>query len=319
MFMLPWWARNYHYSGNPFVPLFTQFFGGEGRINWDANRALLLDQFVKSFGMGRGIKEFVLLPINLTFFSEKNGFRFDGQIGILYFLLLPGVFFLLRGDSNVRKRIALLVLVFCVLLIFWFSRFQYIRFLASPFTFLTLFLAYGFGQMTGGRGWMRKKHIIPVIAAAGIAYNMTLILADWKSAEPISYLLKPNREQYLTEHVPVYSMYQTLNRVLDKDDIALLVHMRNFGYLIDRKFIGDSLLEAQTLKTLLERDSSIDGISRQLRNLGVTYLMFDNNYVFGNQSAFSRGQVLALKDFINSRAKLVEGRNNFYLYRLVVD
>lgn len=320
-FMLPWWARNYYYSGNPFVPLFMQVFGGEDKINWDIHRALLMDEFVKSFGMGRGIKEFLLLPIHLTFFSEKDGPRFDGQIGILYFLLLPGLLYLRRGDA--RKHILRLAVVFGVLLIFWFSRFQYIRFLASPFTFLTLILVYGFGQMTAnpsGTGVISGvKRLAPVLAAVAIAYNTSLILADWKSAEPLSYLLKQNREQYLAKHIAVYPMYQTLNRTLDKNDTALLVHMRNLGYLIERKFIGDSLIESHTLRAALDRDASVDGISRQLRVMGVTYLMFDNNYVFGKESAFSPEQREALKNFINARAKLIERKNSFYLYRLVVD
>jgi hypothetical protein len=70
---------------------------------------------------------------------------------------------------------------------------------------------------------------------------------------------------------------------------------------------------------VLDRDASVDGISRQLHVMGVTYLMFDNNYVFGKESAFSPEQREALKNFINARAKLIERKNSFYLYHLVVD
>jgi hypothetical protein len=153
-----------------------------------------------------------------------------------------------------------------------------------------------------------------------MVYNLSLIFADWRRAEPLPYLLgRQSRDQYLTQHIPVYPIYQMMNQTLSKDDAVLLVFMRNLGYLSAHKFVSDSIFDGHTLQTLLDRDSSVDGIARQLRGMGVTYLMFDNNYVFGKDSAFSPEQAVALKDFINARARLVERKNSFYLYRLVVD
>ena len=91
LFMAPWWIRNYQYSGNPFVPLLMQFLGGEDRINWDFDRAMQFDHYVKLFGMGRGLMDLVLLPYNLTFHAQPYTLKFDGQIGIVFFMLIPAL------------------------------------------------------------------------------------------------------------------------------------------------------------------------------------------------------------------------------------
>lgn len=322
LFLLPWWAKNYYYSGNPFVPLLMEIFGGEDRINWDANRSVMYEQFIKYSGMGHGIKEFFLLPVNLTFFSEKDGLRFDGQIGVLYFLLLPGLFF--PKDIAARKDLVRLTFVFVVLLVFWFIQFQYVRFLTPAFTALTLLLTYGFSRIMLQADQVRSKvfsrHAIPLLVSLGIMYNLSLIVADWNRAKPLPYLLgQQSREEYLAAHIPVYPMYQALNQRLNKDDLALFVFMRNFGYLSERNFIADTLFEAHTLQTILGQNPSSENVLQQFRSRRITHLMFDNNYVFGKNSAFTGGQLEVLRALLNSHAKLIERKNDYFLYRFVID
>jgi hypothetical protein len=181
-----------------------------------------------------------------------------------------------------------------------------------------LILAHGFGQMTATGALI--KRLVLILAAMVIAYNTSLILVGWKNAEPLTYLLgRQTREQYLAKHIPAFPIYQAMNRTLSDKDIALFVYMRNLGYLCEKKFISDSLFEAHTLKTILTRDASVEGIARQMRQRGITYLMFDNDFVFGNNPAFAPDQLDALKHFLNSRAKLVEGKNGFYLFHFMLD
>lgn len=329
-FLLPWWAKNFHYSGNPFTPLFAQFFDMEGRINWDAERSLQLHEHFKSFGMGRGAKELLLLPINLTFFSENNSLRFDGRIGVLYLLLFPALFFAGRGAPGNRDRIVRLAFLFFVLMAFWFVQFQYVRFLGPAFAFLSLLTAYGLERAAqpGNASPLPQKQnalsglikIMPVLAVAGALHNLVIIASAWAEAAPLPYLLgKESREEYLTRRLPIYSMYQAFNRSLGKDDVALFVYMRNLGYLCERKFIGDSVFEAHTLQSILKRSSTAEDVENRFRSLGVTHLMFDNNFVFGKDSAFSPDRLDLLKSFLNSRARLVAGKNGFYLYRFMIN
>jgi len=79
------------------------------------------------------------------------------------------------------------------------------------------------------------------------------------------------------------------------------------------------VFEAHTLQKILENDRSVEGILRQLKELGITHLMFDNNFVFGEDPAFTPDQQAALKAMLSSRARLVENKNEFYLYSFMVD
>ncbi|MFQ5672309.1 MAG: ArnT family glycosyltransferase [Nitrospinales bacterium] len=322
MFLAPWLVRNFHYTGNPVAPFLMQFFGGTQGINWDEHRSSLQFQYYRSFGMGHGLKDFFLLPVNLTFFSAKNSLRFDGEVGALYLLLLPGLFWLRQAkrlgetSSNVP---ASLVFLFAVFLISWFTQSQYIRLLIPSLVFLSLLAVLGFDGMMRCKPVLGKPatFLIHGILAVGIVYNLTLVAGEWVRLQPVSYLAGlESRDRYLARHVPSYPLFQTINKTLDKKATVLFVYMRNLGYLCDRNFISDTFFEAYTLKEALRKDPSVKGIARRLGNLGVTHLLFDNHYVFGKDSVFTAAGREALKNFLNSGATLVKAENGFYLYRL---
>lgn len=319
-FLFPWWARNYYFTGNPFAPLFMQFFETGDGINWDISRSLAQLSYYSAFGMGRDFTDVLLLPFHLTFFSEYNSLKFDGKIGILFLLLLPALFWL-------KKRSLPLLVCFLTLLLFWFVHFQYIRLLGSAFAFLTLLTVAGLEAMTRpGEGaespppTTRWRSLIPVGVALGIVFNLGLVGIEWNRLKPLPYLLgQESRDQYLTRHLPSYPLYQKVNRSLGPDEKVLFVYMRNFGYLCDRNFISDTFFEAHTLQTVLEKEASVEGIGSRLKSMGVTHLLFDFKYVFGELSAFTGDQRAALKNFLNAKAQLVEGKNGYYLYRFVVN
>jgi len=322
LFMAPWWLRNYHYSGNPFTPLLMQFLGGEDRVNWDANRALMFDHYVKLFGMGRGLWDLMLLPYNLTFLSQPNTLKFDGQIGIAFFVLIPALIAVLWKPRPPRWMA--LSVCFTVLVGFWFVYFQYVRFLAPAFTALALLSVAGLEKITrpkfGGGGLRRwLGQALLGVAAGAVLFNLYLIWGFWQDKAPVKYVTgEESREQYLARNISRYPMYQVMNK-LEPEAKVLLIYMRNLGYLAERPFHSDSVFEAHTLQTLLMRDASSDGLRRQLQSLGITHLMLDRNYVFGKEAAFPPGHQTTLHRFLKNRAQLLKQVDHFFLYQLVLD
>ena len=57
--MAPWYLKNWAWTGNPFYPL---LFGGQA---WSSLRNELFHDYMGSFGMGWGWRDYLLLPINL--------------------------------------------------------------------------------------------------------------------------------------------------------------------------------------------------------------------------------------------------------------
>jgi hypothetical protein len=322
LFMVPWWWRNYQYSGNPFLPLLMQFLGGADRVNWDPNRASDFDHYVKLFGMGRGLWDLLLLPYNLTFHAQPHTLRFDGQIGIAFFVLIPA---LIAGMWKPRPpRWLALSVCFTALIFFWFVYFQYVRFLAPAFTILTLLSIAGLAKITRPKSedgstprWLSK--ILLGVAACAVSFNLYLIWDSWKEKAPGKYVTgEETRDEYLARNISRYPMYQAMNK-LPLESKVLFIYMRNLGYLAERPFHSDSVFEAHTLQAMLARDPSPDGLRRQLQSLGITHLMFDRKYVFGKESAFPPAHQTVLNGFLKNRARLLKQKDNFFLVQLVLD
>ena len=329
LLLFPWFGKNFYFTGNPFAPFFMDVLGGDGEgINWDTARSASQGQYYQIIGMGHGWLDFLLLPVNLTFFSEPSSTRFDGQIGVLYFLLIPAIL-------GVRKKDLPLIGVSGVLLVFWFLYFQFIRMLAPAFVFLTLVLVGGLERLTrprtsqpetvpsSGRLVFQKPgfgYLVPASLAMGVLFNLGLAAGPWLQSNPAAFLMgRENREDYMAHNIPAWPIYQSANRLTPPGAVILMVYMRNFGYLMERKFISDSLFEAHTLQHILKTDPSPEGIARQLKTLQATHLMFDKDYVFGPGSAFTPPEQTALISFLTESAERVDRKNGFYLYRFMLD
>ncbi|MGP0565902.1 MULTISPECIES: ArnT family glycosyltransferase [unclassified Nitrospina] len=319
--MAPWWGRNFIYSGNPFVPLFMQVLGGQDRINWDPTRALMMDQYVRMFGMGRGFVDFLMLPYNLTFHSEPHSLRFDGRMGIAYLIILPAVIGMWWYR---RPRLGPLVVAFAVLILFWFVYFQYIRFLAPALVFLSLLLVYGLEAWQAQTPredfgfWLHRAWT--GLIALGLVFNVLLALEAWNKKDPLAYLAgEESREAYLSRNVSVFPIYQAMNTRVPPDGRVLFVYMRNLGYLAHRDFISDSVFEAHTLQKILQSTESEKEVFQRLQSLGATHIMFDSNYVWGQDSAFPREHQERFHRFLLNRTRQVARQSHYYLHRIVIN
>ena len=322
VFIAPWWIRNAWYSGNPFLPLLMPFLGGADHVNWDPVRMAMFDHYVRMFGMGRGILDLLMLPFNLTFNAEPNSLKFDGQIGILFFILIPAL--IMAGWKNRPPRIVALAILFGILMLFWFVYFQYVRFLAPAFTALALVSVFGLERATrsepdtstAGR-WSRILFFL--VLACGVVFNLNLIWKMWSKKAPYKFIAGlETRDDYLVRNVPPYPMYQAMNE-LSPESHVFMVYMRNLGYLAERSFHSDSIFEAYTLQAMLRKDDSVEGLGRQLKASGFTHVMFDRSFLYGPGGALTPKGQAAWKAFLNQRCKLLNQRNSFQLYALALD
>ncbi|MFQ5481709.1 MAG: ArnT family glycosyltransferase, partial [Nitrospinaceae bacterium] len=321
--LAPWWARNIAYSGNPFTPFFMDLLGGEDRINWDSLRSRMEGHLVQHAGRGLGIFDFLALPYTLTFLSRQGGFPFDGNIGLLHFLLIPAWLWLpWRGSGENPRRVRTLAVLVLVLGGVWFLYFQGIRYLAPLFCFLVLGAAWGAVRMLGlnrrsRTGWQQA---LAWILAGGLGFNLVSIGMDWVRADPLAFVLgRETRDAYLTRRLPPYPVYRAMNAHLGPKDKALFVYMRNYGYLSDKPFVSDSFFEAHTLQKMLQRHPDLPGLIGELKRRGFTHLMFDTAFVFGPAAAFSPPEQQTLHRLLTTRARLLASENGFALYLFMLD
>jgi hypothetical protein len=228
---------------------------------------------------------------------------------------------------GLRKSFLPLAIVFTILMVFWFTQTQQIRLLTPAFLLLSIILAAGLKEITGGdapsntrphQQW--KCYAVTLVFALGLAFNMHLIIDGWRRIGPLQYLSgKESRHTYLTRHIPSYPLFRTMNASLPEDAKVLFVYMRNFGYLAERDFISDTFLEAHTLKSLLKKDATIEGLARNMKAQGITHLMFNDAYVFGKDVALTAAEQSALRHFLETRGKILQAENGFSLHQLVLD
>ena len=95
--------------------------------------------------------------------------------------------------------------------------------------------------------------------------------------------------------------------------------MRNLGYLMDRPFYSDTFFEAHTLKKIIDEEVYAKGSVMCIRDRGITHILFNHSYVFGENSALSMGERAILKNFLIRHAQRIQVKNEFLLYRFVLD
>jgi len=79
--------------------------------------------------------------------------------------------------------------------------------------------------------------------------------------------------------IDVYPTYAKANEVLGPSDKLYLVHMRNLGYYLDRRWEADFVFERYTLEKVLAGASSAGDLTAFFRGRGVTHLSFTKKYL----------------------------------------
>jgi hypothetical protein len=316
LFISPWWGRNYFYTGNPFAPFFMTFFGGESGMNWDLDRSLQQFQYFSSYGMGHGVLDFLMLPINLTFFGQPHSLKFDGQIGGLYFLLLPALF-------GLRRKALPLIIIFSILMVFWFTQTQQARLLATPFTFLAILFVKGLEGLLSSSSrkiGRNEKNFLLSVLLLGLIFNTSLIAKTWAQIQPLPYVFqKESREPFLMRQIQSYPVFLSANHRVERDEKVLLVYMRNLGFLMDKPFFSDSIFEDHTLKKIIDEEVYAEAMVQRFKSMGITHVMFNYNFIFGDDSAFNVGEKGIFKNFLIRHGERISRKNEFFLYRFVLD
>ena len=194
--------------------------------------------------------------------------------------------------------------------------------LAPAFAFLSILLVtgleQGFQKYEASVG-KKEKLFLSLILALGLLFNISTIMKEWFRIEPLSSLFKKeSRVQFLTRQIRAYPLYWAANHMGGEDKV-LLVYMRNLGYLMDRPFYSDTFFEAHTLKEIIDEEVYAKDIIKRLKTLGITHILFNHQFVFGENSSFSLGERGILKNFLNHHAQRILVKNEFFLYRFMLN
>lgn len=306
----PYYLKNWFMAGNPFYPFFYGIFGGVG---WDADQARRYDLFHRTLGMGRGFLDYLMLPWNVSVHARMNSPRFDGILGPVFLLTLPFIAGLRRQPGAVK-----ILLVFCGLMfLFWAVSVQQIRYLIPILPFLSLLAALVV------RGYRRNKAVhafLLVSIFASLGYNGHHIVRHLRIIDPVPVVVgSENPDAFYERLVLPYGMFRHINTRLPEGSKVFFIYMRNLGYLCDRPYYSDAIFESHTMEKILSGSESARAVCWAMNRMGITHILYDARYVFGERSTFSERNRVLFMDFQNRHLSPVKSEEHlFYLFRLEV-
>ena len=305
----PFYIKNWVLTGNPLYPFLYPIFGGTG---WDIELSRQYDLFLKNLGMGRGLLDYLLLPWNVSFHAKMNSPAFDGILGPLFILTLP--FAIWMRNTPAALKIAM---VYCgITFLFWTASVHQIRYLIPTFPFLSIMVGYILGHFRSHRLVFR---LLLILIVAGLGFNGYHIFKDLQVINPFKIVTgRESRNAFLDRMVPTYSMFQYINTNLPENSKIFFIYMKNPGYLCDRPYYSDSVMESHTMEKILSGATSPERVYLDLKNRGVTCILYDIRYIFGNRSPFSSKNRELFHAFQSKYLELIKTeKERYFLFGLV--
>jgi Dolichyl-phosphate-mannose-protein mannosyltransferase len=210
---LPWYVKNTVLTGNPVYP---HLFGG-----LNASAAAELDATMASFGHGRSVADFLLLPVRLV----ADGEAFDGGefLSPLFVAFAP-LALLVPGRRLVRVAAAAGIAVYVVA---WFATTQQARFLVPMLPALAVLAALGALALAGKGPLGRVVAVGGTAAALLVGLGISLVYAAQFAPVAVGH---ESEEHFLSRKVSLYDGVDWLNDRLGEDD-KVLVSLWSLLYL----------------------------------------------------------------------------------------
>jgi hypothetical protein len=262
---LPWYAKNLLGAGNPVYPFFL------GGLEWGRERLDLLMAYMDTFGVGRRLIDYLLLPWNLY---ARNA-RF-GTLGVpveLPGLLLPlALLYPLGTRRKVMDSVACLAaLRFCV----WALGSQQTRFLLPIFPVLALLAASALVSLAR-RFQPRWKGAWPfAYTLTGFAITVILIyqVTVFSMTVPTRTILgMESKSEFLKRILGDFTTLQFVRQNLSPEEQALMM-WDGMGYYCGPRCLPDA--DQSNWTRMIDTTSTPAAVAAELRTKGITHLLFN--------------------------------------------
>lgn len=264
---LPYYVRNILITGNPVYPFFYSIFGGP---HWDTQRAILYNIFLRVYGMGYSIIDYLLLPWRMVVYAGLDG-PFDGEIGALYLTLAPLLIWFRPKHKSAKYMLMYIILSFFA----WANTSQQVRFLLPALGALSICLYAPFECPLKGK--IINRCSIRLIAIGLILYNLSFVVLQFQKYQPLAFVSgKINREEFLKKHLRDYEPIQYMNTHLSSNSKTYMVAISNIGYYCKKPFVQESIFD-YTFRNIISESTSPQQIASWLRKQGITHLLINED------------------------------------------
>jgi hypothetical protein len=223
----PWYLRNRYYSGDWFFPVFLNKVINKGL--WSLEDFQRQRDYVHGFGLGRGFREFITLPINLLRYSDKFN---TGNIG--GFLIAPACLFILFVKKWTKYVILIAAIIF-LYIILWFSGFQVARYLFPILPFTAILSAWVIERFCL---FFHKQciYLAVILVILTVFFNIIKVAKD-KGRLPLG---PSEQSAYLGSRLSTYNGIDFLNKTTDHSSIVYNFYDEGSTFYYENKVIGDA-------------------------------------------------------------------------------
>jgi hypothetical protein len=262
---LPWYVKTLVQAGNPIYPF---LFGGPG---WDTERLRILMAYMRSFGVGRHLFDFLLLPWNL--YARNTEF---GTLGAAF--EVPGLLVPLAALYPIGSRCRTMNDVAGITglhFVVWAVGSQQTRFLLPILPALAL-LSAGSGIFLMRRLQNRWKGSTAVgYLIIGVALLATLVFQVilFAMVQPPKVILgQQSKQEFLRHSLVNFRALETIQDRLSTEERALMM-WDGQGYYCDERCVPDA--DQSNWTRLIEPESEPEDVASRLRTDGITHLLFN--------------------------------------------
>jgi hypothetical protein len=258
----PWYLKNLVLLGNPIYPF---LLGGDG---WNPARVDLLVRYHQSFGTGRTLLDFILLPYNM--YAQHGRFStFGGSIEIPSLLFPIALLYPLKRD----RRMDAVGILAILRIIVWAAGSQQIRHLLPAFPLLSLLTAYTLFQANGKileRGW---RWIAGMVLTGGmVATSLTYAVITMMVYKPLPVVLGMESESsFLGRNVQDSPAIDYANSHLPPDSKVFMLWDARTFYCGDRCLPDD---DHSQWSRLVQESEDVLEIARGIKARGAEYILF---------------------------------------------
>lgn len=310
---LPWLAKNWWQTGNPFFPLLANLFGGHSAAPGGAAGFSELGIFARrELLYGENIWQMLALPLRVFFSGQDDHPQFfDGVLTPILIGFLPWVF---KGKWYEEKKhlflFSLLYLAYAVFLVE--VRIRYILLIVPALAALSIYGIFNVYLR------MRRPVCLAAVLLAFGAWHGSYLWHYFHAADPVGYLTgRENRQAYLTRMLPEYAAFRYIERETSPSAKIYLLFVGRRAYYCERDYLHDYGDLPGYLAGAIRSAKAPADVEKSLRQLNITHLMVRGDLLaefLGNN--LTPGQIMIWNQFASTHLTPVFAERGYSVFQL---
>lgn len=267
---MPWYLKNYLWTGNPVYPFFISPGGDVGE------RVALWLEYMNGFGAPRTLLGTLSLPILLYTQHYRFG-TFLGSIEIPSILFPLAVFYPFTRRTPVLNALAVWTVARFVV---WAFGAQQTRFLLPVFPALSILAGYVLATLASRLRGSTGRVLVRGLGFGVLAVTLVYSILFFMSVRPLETLLgTETRQEFLRRQLRLYPLQEYIQTHLPAEARVWML-WDGRGYYCDERCVPD--IDQSRWTQVVMQTWDVDRVADELQRRGATHLLIskqDANFV----------------------------------------